>query len=108
LISGTSLFVGRLGGGEGRLPTREVLASAALEMVFRRPPFKIGIALMFSPLATAAVRAATLGPGFVTDLRRVTRWFALSEEERREWELFRAWDWRPGMAAAEGLETEGR
>lgn len=55
--------------------------------------------------------AAMLALGPLTDLRRVTRWFGLRElvsSEWEEWELLRAWDWRPGNPVVEGLESDGR
>lgn len=100
---------GRLAGGEGRLAAIDSFAAAAaLDMVFRRPEaMAMGIAVAGSPSAMAAVIAATLAVWFVTDLRRVTRWFGFRAPVRREWEEFRAWDWRAGNDE-EAAESEGR
>jgi len=104
-ISGTVLWSGRLAGGEGRLPT------LALDVVLRRAALAMGMAAVCSPPATAAVRAAKLGPLLVvTDLRRVTRWLALRAPVRSECERerVRAWAWRPGKPEGEELDSEGR
>ncbi|KAF4511365.1 hypothetical protein G6O67_003171 [Ophiocordyceps sinensis] len=102
LTSGIALWMGRLAGGEGRLPTW------VLDEAFRRTVPKMGMAVDCSPPATAAVRAARLGPGLVTDLRLVTRWVVLRGPARREWEFVRAWDCRPGTPEEEELERGGR
>ena len=82
-------------------------AAALLDMVFRRPPWAMGMAAECSLSRRAAAIAATLDPGLVTDLRRVMRWLALREPVRSEWELVRVWDDRPGSKAeccVNGLE----
>lgn len=71
-------------------------AAALLDMVLRRAPLAMGKAAERSPSRRTAARAATLVLGLVTDLRRVTRWFALRAPVSSEWELVRAWDCRLG------------
>jgi hypothetical protein len=112
-MSAMPLF-GRLDGGEGRLPTNPPLPTDPFDIVFRRPGtlmFAIGTEAVLSPSRRAAVRAAMLALGLLTDFRRVTRWFGLRElvsSEWEEWELLRAWDCRPGRTVVVELESEGR
>jgi hypothetical protein len=65
---------------------------AFFDMVWRRELLAMGRAGVASTSRRAAVNALTLAPTFVTDLRRVTRWLALRELERRDEEPVREWD----------------
>jgi len=109
--SAANLWVGRLAGGEGRLPARlRREPPLFLDTVLRRAP-AIGTAVTFSPasLRTAATAAAEVA---VLDMlfRRVTRWVGLSEEDRIECELLREWLWRADMlmVVVEEDDIEGR
>lgn len=89
-------WVGRLAGGEGRLPTIAVRAAAAgLDIVPRRALTAMGSAVTLSPTSCrAATTAAAFAAGFVMLFRRVTRWVGLWTPDKadREWELLREWD----------------
>lgn len=92
----TNLFMGKLPGGEGRLPAipdRDILF---LDTVLRREPTAIGSGVGRSPASCwrAAAMAATLAPVLVMLFRRVTRWLPLSAAPMTEWEVLREWDWR--------------
>jgi hypothetical protein len=64
-------------------------------MVLRRDPTAIGSGIAMSPASVrAAATATTLADGLVMLLRRVTRWFALSELDSTECELLRECDCR--------------
>jgi hypothetical protein len=108
----TSVFLGKLGGGEGRLPTKPDRELALLDTVCRRDDaFAMGRADDLSPSRSAAASAFTLAAGLVTDLRRVTRWFGLREVVRREWEeweLARACVCLAGSVVVEEPERDGR
>ena len=91
----TNLRVGRLAGGDGRLPTIADRERPALEMVLRRELTAIGRGMAMSPDSwSAAATAATLAPVFVMLLRRVMRWAPLRALPRSECELFRECDCR--------------
>lgn len=64
-------------------------AAALLDMVLRRADPAIGTAEDRSLSRRTAVKAATFVLGFVTDFRRVMRWFGWRELVRRECELAR-------------------
>lgn len=103
------------GGCDGRLAARTAREMPDFDTVFRRPLLMvIGRAVALSaPSATTspmtAATAATLAAVFVMLFRRVTRWVALSELPRIEWELFLECDCRPGSPATFELEDiEGR
>jgi hypothetical protein len=83
------LWLGRLAGGEGRLPRAVALAEAFFDMVFRRAV--IGIPVVVSPASlTAATIAATLLAALEDTLfRRVTRWLGIRDPDDTEWEWFR-------------------
>jgi len=105
------LWVGRLAGGEGRLPRRPDRALPYLDMVLRRDPTVIGSGIAMSPASVrAAATAATLAEGLVMLFRRVTRWFALRELDSTECELLRECDCREELKLPEdGLtDKEGR
>lgn len=76
-------------------------AAVLLDMVLRRAALTMGRAADRSLSRRAAAMAATLVLGLVTDLRRVTRWFALRAPVSSEWELVRAW------GCLEGRPDEG-
>ena len=86
------LWLGKLAGGEGRLPRAEALADAFFDIVLRR--WEIGIPKLLSPDSlTAATMAATLLALFDdTLLRRLTLWLVIRDPEDTEWEWFREWD----------------
>ncbi len=92
LVVNRILWLGKLAGGEGRLPRAAVLADVLLDIVFRRA--EIGIPIEVSPASlTAATIAATLLAVFEeTLLRRVTLWLGIREPDETEWEWFRPWD----------------
>lgn len=107
----TNLCVGRLAGGEGRLPTTADRERPFLDIVLRRALMEMGSGIALSPDSCwrAAARAATLAPVFVMLFRRVTRWVPLRDPESREWELVRECGCRAIDRAGMGLEdTEGR
>ncbi len=105
-----NLWVGRLAGGEGRLPTMADREAPFLDMVFRRAEMVMGSGIALSPASwRAAATAAAWGAVLVMLLRRVTR-LALTAPTRTEWELLREWDWRLAIKepAAEVGVTEKR
>lgn len=90
-----NLWVGKLAGGEGKLPTIGGRAVAGLDMVPRRELTAIGNGPTLSPASSrAAATAATLAAVPVMLFRRVTRWVALRAPDKAEyvWELLREWD----------------
>ena len=90
----TNLWVGRLAGGEGRLPVMTDRGAPLLETVFRRVEMAIGSGMALSPASwIAAATAAVLVAVLVMLLRRVTR-LALAGPTRMEWELLRECDCR--------------
>lgn len=107
----TNLCVGRLAGGDGRLPRTADRERPFLDIVLRRALMEMGSGIALSPDSCwrAAVRAATLAPVFVMLFRRVTRWLLLKDPESKEWELVRECGCRAIVRAGVGLEdTEGR
>lgn len=89
--------MGRLAGGEGRLPESVDLGIPFLDVVLRRALIVTGRGMALSPASlrpAATATAATLAPVMVMLLRRVTRWVGLSDPEETEWELFRECDSR--------------
>lgn len=102
----TNLWVGRLAGGEGRLPSRPERALPYFDIVLRREPTVMGRGMAISPASVrAAATAATLAEGLVMLLRRVTRWFALRELDSTECELLRECDWREVLKLPEEALT---
>lgn len=86
----TNLCVGRLAGGEGRLPTIADRERPFFDTVFRRELTAIGRGMATSPDSwSAAATAATFAPVFVMLLRRVMRWAPLRALPSSECELFR-------------------
>jgi hypothetical protein len=80
------LWLGKLAGGEGRLPSAPDLADAFFDIVFRR--LVIGIPTDVSPASlTAATIAATLLAVFEDTLfRRVTLWLGIRDPDETECE----------------------
>jgi hypothetical protein len=79
------LLLGKLAGGEGRLPRRIDLADALFDIDLRWPD--IGIPGVLSPASlTAATIAATLLAFEDTLFRRVTLWLGMREPDETEWE----------------------
>ncbi len=106
-----NLEVGRLAGGDGRLPTIADRERPFLDMVFRRELTAIGSGVAMSPDSwRAAATAATLAIVFVMLLRRVMRWAPLRALPRSECELFREWDCRLSVRppGTEVDEMDGR
>jgi hypothetical protein len=85
-----SWWEGRLAGGEGKPTAMADRAMPCFDIVLRREPMAIGSGIALSPASVkAAATAATLVPVLVMLFLRVTRWFALSEVDSTECELFR-------------------
>lgn len=77
--------VGRLAGGEGKLPMIVDRAAADLDMVPRRELTAMGRGPTISPASSrAAATAATLVVLFVMLFRRVTRWVAFRAPDKAE------------------------
>lgn len=108
LPSKWNFCVGRLAGGEGRLPTIAARAAALFDVVLRRELTAIGVTLSPPTSLIAAAMAAAFAAVFVMDFRRVTRWLALRAPLRMEWELVREWDCRVVSPEEEADESDGR
>lgn len=106
-----SALLGKLGGGDGRLPTKPDRTLDPLETVcLREDCVVMGRTDDRSLSRSTAARALTLAAGLVTDLRRVTRWLGLRElvsSEWEEWELARVWV-LPVRVVVEDPERDGR
>lgn len=77
--------MGKLAGGEGKLPTIAERAAADFDMVPRRELTAMGKGPTLSPASSrAAATAATLAAVLVILLRRVTRWVGLRAPDRAE------------------------
>lgn len=106
----TNRRLGRLAGGDGKLPAITDRDKPFLDRVFRRAA--IGSGVVISPdSVSAAASAATFAPVFVMLFRRVTRWAPFRALPMTECEWLREWDCRlrerpPGTDVEE--DTEGR
>lgn len=108
LPSKWNLCVGRLAGGEGRLPMIAARAAALFDAVLRRELTAMGVTLSPPTSLIAAAMAAAFAAVFVMDLRRVTRWLALRAPPRMECELVRECDCRVVSPEEEAVERDGR